>query len=294
MKFLALFLLTMLIPLTGHSLSILNIKGNRVLLDLEGEDIQSGDRLVAISPSGKEKGHIQIKQVKGSKAIASILKGKVEVGFTIETTESTQKKNDPEQELDLTENMKANKKLSKKKTRNKKSAWGVVIGMASNNMTVKPGNTTSTELNGTSTNFTGFYQRELDSSIGARILGGSYNLVANGESKNISACTPGGCVVEISYLGIEALVQYSIIKNSTTNLWLGAGMGFLFASGKSSNILDTSKISSNQTFIAALGFDLNINQSLFLPLQIDYVLFPDNSSSATKQTILRFGLGGRF
>lgn len=293
MKFLVLFIMVFLIPLMGHSVSILNIKGDRVLLDLDGEDLQPGDRLVAAASSGKGKGLMQIKQVKGSKAIATIIKGKIEVGYEIEKDEAKKNEESSDEELELEEEPepKPKKKASKKKSRNPKSAWGLVVGMASNSMTVKPGNTT-TALSGSSTNITGFYQRELDGSLSVRILGGSYNLIASGPSKDISACTAGGCKVEISYMGMESLVQYSMIKNSNLNLWAGAGLGVLFASSNSSNVLKTSTMSS--TFLASLGVDWSISKDMFLPLSVDYVIFPDNSTSTASQMVIRFGFGSRF
>lgn len=295
MHFFLLLFIALFTPIAGQAVSILNVKGDRVLLDLDGEDFQPGDRLVALSPSGKEKSLIQVKQVKGSKAIATILNGKVEVGYDIEKTESSETDLTlDEDDLESTKKSTSRKKVTQKRKRNPSSAWGIVVGAASNNVTVKPGNTTATQLSGSSTIITAFYQRTLDGSISTRILGGTYGFAASGESTNISACTPGGCKLEISYMGLEALVQYSIIKNSTLNLWVGAGMGFLFASSKSSNVVDTSKISSNQTFLASLGSDWNISNTLFIPLQMDYVLFPDNNTSSASQMIVRLGIGSRF
>lgn len=264
----------------ARAVIILNIKNDRVLLDLESENWHPGDRLIAKDESGKGKALLEVKQIKGHQAVAAILKGSVETTYTIA------KRTPKEPSSSEGKAKSSGKKLS--------GEWGLTLGLASNSMTVKPSSSVQATLSGSSSQATFFYQRSIDEDISTRIFLGYHSLQASGTSTAISACATGGCKVDIGYLGIEALARYSFLNSQSVNLWGGAGLGFLYAMNKTSNVLDTEKITTNQTILFSLGVDWKISGGSFIPLQLDYALFPDNSVSSANQLILRLGYGTHF
>lgn len=267
---------TMVSP--AYAMKALVIKNDRVLIDLEGESLKVGDRIGVRDESGKAKALIEVKQVKDGRAVAAILKGQVQ------------------KEYSLTKYTPRGKTASSsgKSGGKSKDAWGFTAGYAMNSMTVKPSGSSSISLKGSSFNLSGFYQMEVSNRISARLLGGYETLQATGSSAAASCTGSSDCKVELSYIGLEGLVRFSYLRTATLDMWVGGGLGFLFAIGKSSNVLDTSKISTNQTIVGSLGADYQLNPKHFIPIQLDYALFPDNNTSAANQIILRAGYGFNF
>lgn len=255
---------------SSNAMKILTIKNNQALIDVEDESLQNNDKLVARNSEGKTKAILEVKKIQGKRAIAHLLKGQIEADYVLA------------------------KHVPKSQTSSQGSKWGVVAGIANNTMTVKPNSLTSVTLSGSSTVLSAFYQREISGGFSTRILTGYHTLQASGTSSTITACASSGCKVDISYLGLEALARYSFMKDSSKDIWGGAGLGFLFALGKSSNVLDTSKITTNQTILLSLGYDWKLSKSSFIPVQFDYALYPDNATSSAKQMILRLGYGTDF
>lgn len=251
------------------------VKGNRTLVDLEGENLSAGDRLAARTHDGRTRALLEVKQVKNGRAVADVVKGRMSMDLNLVLAGSTGS---------------GKSARSSGRSGGGKSAWGFTAGMANNAMTVKL-TSASVSLAGSSFNVSGFYQPHIDGNFSARVLVGYETLQATGTS---TVCASSECKVNISYLGIETVVRYSFVRNQTMDVWLGAGLGFLFAVGKDSNILDTSKISTNQTIVGSLGLDYKLSRTSFVPVQFDYAMFPDNAASSAKQMILRVGYGTSF
>lgn len=274
----ALLLTSLVSP--AYAIKTLVVKNDRALLDLEGEDLKVGDRLGARSEDGKPRALLEIKQVKDGKAVAAILKGRMQKDFSVA-------------KISAGGAVKSSTTTAESLGKSK-SAWGLTAGYAMNSMTVKPSGASSISLSGSSFNLSGFYQMQLDGNISTRIFGSYETLQASGSSSAASCSGSSNCKVEISYLGLEALVRYSFVRTRTMEVWAGAGLGFLFAIGKSSNVLDTSKVSTNQTIVGSLGLDYHLNRNNFIPVQLDYAHFPDNNTSTANQIILRAGYGFNF
>lgn len=281
MRFILATLLISALVSPAWALKTIVVKGDRALIDLEGEDLQVGDRVGARDGDGKARALLEVKQVKNGKAVAAVLKGQMtselalaKIGGKSTSTSTAAAKSDT-------------------KSGASKSSWGLTAGYAMNSMTVKPSASSSVSLSGSSINASVFYQMPLDGNFSTRILGGYETLSASGSSSTVT-CSGSDCTVDISYLGIEALVRYSYLRNKSVDAWVGGGLGFLFAIGKSSNVLDTSKISTNQTIVGSLGLDYHLNKKNYIPVQLDYAMFPDNNTSSANQIILRAGWGFQF
>ena len=261
----------------AFAIKILQVKNNKVLMDSEGASLNVGDKIMGRDANGKARALIEVTQVKGARALGTVLKGKASNDLALNThTPSSGGSSDS----------------GGGRPSANKSSGGIMLGYSMNSMNVKPSGSTSISLTGSSFALSGMYQMTVDGGFGARILAGYETLVAKGDSSTATCGT--SCDVDLSYLGIEALGKYAFGPASGTQVWVGAGLGFLIAMSKSSNILDTSKISTNQTIVAALGMDWRLSPTTFIPLQFDYAIYPDNATSSATQMILRAGYGFSF
>lgn len=271
---------------SAWALRVLSIKDNRALLDLEGESFQPGDRIGARSSDGRARALLEVKQVKGNRAVAAVVKGQLLPEYSVARLGASGGKSSSPSS--------SSKSASEPRAKDRNS-WGLLGGYTMTTMNVKTSIGTTT-LTGSSFDFGGYYQMQLDGKISARILGGYETLSAKGNATS-AICdnlTTTNCTVDISYLGLEALLRYSFIQSKQWEVWAGGGLGFLFAMSKSSSILDTSKISTNQTIVGSVGLDYHLGRNNYIPLQLDYTMFPDNNTSSANQIIFRFGYGFNF
>lgn len=264
----------------AFAIKILQVKNNKVLMDSEGASLNVGDKLMGRDANGKARALIEVTQVKGARALGTVLKGKMsnDLALSPHTPSAGGSRSGD----------------GSRASSSNKTSGGIMVGYAMNSMTVKPSGSTSISLTGSSFALSGMYQMTVDGGFGARLLAGYETLVAKGNSSTATCTNSTSCEVDISYLGIEALGKYAFGPASGSQFWVGAGLGFLIAMSKTSNILDTSKISTNQTIVAALGMDWRLSPTTFIPLQFDYAIYPDNATSSATQMILRAGYGFSF
>lgn len=279
MRFLVCLFFTITWVSVSNAITIASINADHILLELENETLKLGDRLIAYDANGKAKAILKVTQIKDQQATVVIVKGQVEINHRLTKWVPAQK---------------STTSSTAKGPIRTTSSWGVTAGTTSNSMTVKPGGSAAASLTGSSINASAFYQRDIDGAISTRILAGYHSFQAAGTSTEISTCALGECKVDISYLGLEALVRYSFLKNKNLDIWAGAGLGFLYALGKESNVIDTTKITANQTILLSFGLDWNLNNKSFIPVQFDYAQHPDNATSSANQTTLRLGYGRWF
>lgn len=254
---------------------VLNVKGGKALLDISDlSSLNANDKVFAINSEGKKKALLEIKQIKGNKAVAEIKKGQAEVGMKLSL---------PANSKNITKN--ESKENIKSKHRN---AYGGLAGYNMNSMKVKISAADSVSLSGSSFSAKGFFQQHLDGPISVRLGAGYETLSGTGTLASGNCGGSTDCNTSISYLGLDAVVRYTLDKGRY-NPWLGGGLGFLIALSKSSNALDQSKILTNQTLLAATGIDYSLSPTKFIPIELVYAIFPSNSTVSVSQFILRFG-----
>jgi hypothetical protein len=255
----------------AEAAKIVSIKNGKALLDLEGEDSPTGSMWMARDANGKKKAILEITQTKQGRAIAVVRKGTLEQGYTLEKTKGPSAA------------ASTSAASSDSGSGSDKSRIGFLGGYSMNSMTAKPAGGSRT-LAGSSFNLVGFYQMQLDRKIYVKLLAGYETLSVSDAQYN----------VDLGYLGFTAQVEYKFYQGQSWDFWGGGGLGFLYAISKSSNILDTAKISINQTIVGAIGADYRLSNTSFIPLQLSYSIFPDNSNSSATQIIFRGGWGRDF
>lgn len=263
-------LLGTLLSLSAEAAKVLTVKQNKALIDLESDRYTAGTKLIAVDDQGKRRAILVIKQVKGRRAIADIIKGKAVAQNTLLASPSA--------------------KNAAARTEKGQRAWGLMGGYSMNSLTTTPKNSPAITMTGSSFSVKAFYQEQLDGRLGVKGSFGYDSMVAKGTSSS-TVCT--NCQVDIGYLGLDALIRYNITEGAY-KIWAGAGLGFLFAISKSSNALDASKISINQTILGSLGVDVALSGGSFVPLEFSYAMFPNNNTSSANQMIFKVGYGFSF
>ena len=67
----------------GHAAKIINVKGNKVLIDLESSRILIGETALVVDSSEKEVAQLKVVQIKGNRAIAEVLQGHVTLNLQV-------------------------------------------------------------------------------------------------------------------------------------------------------------------------------------------------------------------
>lgn len=275
----SLIITSVVFSFSAQAARIAAVKDKRVLIMAEGESYSVGQRIPLRDSSGKLRAVVQIAQIKDQRIIAQVVKGRADKNLLVGSASAA------------SSNSASGRASSKGK---KHGAFGIMAGFSQNKMAAKT-NLGDVSMSGTSFNLAGFYQINLSEKVNARLLGGYETLSASGTTAN-GTCpnsTPP-CTTDISYIGFQGLLKYNMMMRPSFDFWIGGGLGFLFAIAKSSNILDTSKVSTNQTITGVIGLDWKLSNNRFVPLQFDYSMFPDSSGSAASQMILRAGYGWEF
>lgn len=258
----------------AEAAKILSVKNNKALIDLEGEASANGNLFVARDGAGKKRAILEVSQVKQGRAIAILKKGTLQADFSLER-------------MDRPGASSSSSGTAAGSSGSSKTRGGILVGYSMNSMTAKPASG-SVALSGSSFNLVGYYQMQLDNKIYARLLAGYETLNASGDQSGVNR------TVEIGYLGITGQVEYQFYSGRSWDFYAGGGLGFLYAISKSSNILDTSKISINNTVVGVLAADYKLSRNTYIPMQLSYSMFPDNSSSSATQIIMRVGYGWDF
>lgn len=285
MKTLIATLILLGLSITANAAKVTKVSGGKALIDLEGDTALVGDQYFVIDSSGKKRGLLQVSKVQGGRAIATVSKGNVAPGNSLQRFQGRMSAAPSE----------VNK--SRGSATGAKKSWGLMAGMVNSSMNVKSSSGSMT-MTGSSFNLDGYYQTYLDKNISVKVLVGYETLNVSGTAStgfSGGSCSSGmTCKAELGYLGMNALIRYSFYRTQSLEFTAGGGLGFLFAMQKSSNVLDTAKITTNQTIVGSLGIDWHLDKRTYVPIQFDYAMFPDNNTSSASQMMIRAGYGWAF
>lgn len=296
----------------AFSQEVSQVKGTKALINLGGTPASPGDEIYTLDSDGKRRGLVQIKQVKGDKAIGEIIKGRVEPGMSLkpksevssakESRGGSKKSRVQDVSSDETGGTESEEKSSRPKGflgsfLKRGTALGFMGGFASNSMalTAKKGSTSEDlALASTSFNIVGIYDYDFSPMFTTRLKAGIENFDVKGSAKNASVCSDSSsCEVGFTYLSGAASGHFNFMRGST-RAYASVGGAFLIAMTKKSNIsnLDTSS-STNQVIYLGGGADIGMGKGAFIPLSFEYGIYPGSTVKATSMT-LRAGYAWRY
>jgi outer membrane protein W len=263
--------------LSATAMEVSKVKGNKVLITLDGQSTQQGDQFFVVNSDGQRRGLVTIKQIRDDKAIAILTKGQAQPGWTLE-------------------------KRGKKKTASHssdssdgphdKSYLGILAGYSLNNMTVNQSPGPSVSLTGNSPSFKAMFDYELFDRIWFRGTAGWQNFKTTGNSDCGTSFT-SPCTTNIDYLSFDLWGRY-LFAAGNWRPWLGAGFSLIFPMAKSSTALVESSISNSSILSLGGGLDVFVTDSMYIPLQVEYGFLPPSNQVSAHMISMRVGLGFAF
>ena len=288
-----------LVGLSVQAGDITQVKNGKALLNLDAGEGQVGSEFFAVDSAGKKKAILRIKQVKGNKAIADVLKGTAESGMTLKARAAGGATSSGGTGAATGgDDHAARPKGFMSGMLKHGTAAGFMAGMAQNTMSLTAkgsGISEDISLAGNSFNIVGMYDYDLTSLFTLDIKAGLETFTTKGTAKNAVVCNNStSCEVGFNYLSAEGNIHVNVV-NGKTRVWVSGGLAFLVAMSKNSTVsnLDTSN-STNQMLLLGLGADIGLSKGSFVPVSFEYGLFPGSTSVKATSMILRAGYGWRY
>lgn len=276
--------------------SVSQLKGSKALIQLEGEPAQAGQEFYVLDSNGKRIALIKISQVKGDRAIGEVTKGTAVLGA------STKLKARPGEHSPPNEPRTTSASSSTNSTKRKKISGGVLAGYAMNSMKLTVQNPSAplikedVTLTDSSFSVKAFADYDLSPEFTIRAATGYESFAVKG-STAVAICSNGAskdCKVAFDYLTFEGSAHYNFITGST-RAWAGLGYAFLLQMAKS---LDVPNLSAdggqNQMILISAGADFGLSGGSFIPVVLEYGMFPGSSNVVASAIYARVGYGFNF
>jgi hypothetical protein len=282
---------------------VTTVKGKKALINMDGDTAEENDEFFLIDPAtNKKMAIVRIKQIKGAKALVDILKGRAAPNYTLQAKASSTRPmsadvTDPaaaggEHGADSAESPKAQGGFLTML----KESYGITGSYNMNSMTAnvsyrEPLGTllkSTTSMSGSGFGVGGFYDYPFGDSFAGRVFTGLEQFVVKGSADNNACSGSTNCDADITYLSAYGLAKWYFLPGKYRS-WAGGGAGFMLALAKSSSALNESQISTNQVFTAAVGTDIQMSRQNYVPLSLEYNMFPDSSTVKASMIILKAG-----
>lgn len=284
------FLLFLLGNSLAYSATVTQTKGAKVLISLEGDSVSVDEEFYLVNPAtGKRAAIIKIIQTKNDKAVGEVIKGKGNTGYTLEARVSASSLTPTT--TTSTENYEPPGHL-----RMLKDSYGLSVGYILDSMdadvTYKDSygitRKTAASMTGNGFALNGFYDYAFVSDFIAHIVAGVEQFNVAGTAADAGCTLSTQCDAKINYLSTYALLKWYPLQGKYRG-WIGAGAGYMFALSKSSTALNESQISTNQVYTAAVGSDIQMDRNNYLPLSLEYNLFPPSATVKANMIIVKIG-----
>lgn len=285
MKLLAL-LLTFVFSSYAHAQTVISIKNGKVLVDTGSLSLSPGDQVLTLDGQNKRRSILKIRQVKGTKATADIVKGQPAEGHTLlQPKKSATRRTRPSTGSD-----------EAGYSRYRKQAYGFTGMLAMNTMKIPNyrRNSVAYSLDMTGTNFGvgGFYDYKLNDSFSARAHATIEMFDIKSTSGDCALTAVPECTVKFTQMGGYGTINYQF-SPAPYRFWAGAGGGLFVYLSKDSAVLDTDKFFFNSMLMGAFGLDYSMNKTSFIPISFEYQFIPDKEAGVTA-LVLRAGWGTTF
>lgn len=271
------------------------VKGKQILVS--GDNLQKNGVYYTVQ-QGKKKGVIKVVSLKGNKGLAVLVKGNAAKGHSLVSrsskTTTTARKTTPRKSKSSDKYIETSKpsfdnKTGYKPRTGKSISIGILVGYQQNTAAVDFSGSTES-LSGSSVGFKLFGDYPLSDNFNLRAEFGSVPFLAEG-----GTCLSEICRMNISYLGGGIWGRFMLGKDSNkTRFWGGAGASLIFPTGTGdTNAVNVDEVGSTLIFNIGGGLDYNLNDKYFIPVSVEYTLFPPNDDVAASMILVKAGLGMR-
>ncbi len=271
--------------LPAYAAKVMKVKDKKVYMMFEpDEPFTTGDYFLISNAEGKKIGLVQIKKIKGLKAIALLKKGKAEKGLSASFKSASKKK---QQEVAEDENSEPEEPSGPDRTR-----LGVLVGygMAQQDVNQYPNGTSAQD--GTSFAVRGVYDYPLLDRVYFRGMGGAELFSVSGQGYPItSSSIPSTVKTSITYLALDGLLHWSMYKGRSSRFYFVGGLAILYPLSKSSDTIYEDSIDSLTIGEFGAGFEFGMG-GYSIPLELSYYYFPSGDDVSTN--VISFKVGVMF
>lgn len=280
---------------------VLQVKVTRALLDISGLDnVIKGDELVSVDNRGKRAALLKVQQIKGKRAIAEVVRGNPQVGQAVNFRSGRPSISRDLREADFVGDGSEEEDIIRYRMQLRRKytgrSWGVLGQYLQTTMSaaVSTGSgffqqKETANMTGSAFGVVGYYDWPILRNFHFRVIGGYEPFNAAG-STSIAGCGGGTtCDFKVTYLTTHGQAKFNFYEKQDWRAWVYGGYGFMFAMSKSSTVIESSQISPAQMFSFGIGLDMPMGRKNYIPLAIDYGLFPSTETVKTNTLTLRAG-----
>lgn len=266
MQLLGTLLFSLFISLPIYAATVTTVKGKNVVISLQQETVDRGQRVELFDSNGKKRGIIQISKTNksGTKAVGKLIVGKAQKGWTTDSGRDTTKPSNP---------MSAKKSLR----------YGGIVGFSMDSMEVALSDQTA-DLSGTGYSIKGAFDFSFSESIQFRGRIGAEFFSTSGDATSATCTT---CDVDITYITAEGMAQY-YLNSGKYSFWVGAGGALAHPASSSSNAVDTDSLSTTSIIQAGGGFDIKTTSG-YIPIEVLYSILPKSDSVSGSYITIAIG-----
>jgi len=273
---LSLVLICTTISTEAFAARVKSVKGKRVVVNLEGDSVRVGDVMQVKNSSGKTVALVKIRQIKGQSALAQLGKGKVAAGMMVVPRGVT--------------GGSTAAGAATGSTSSSRAYIGGMLGYAMGNVTADVG-TTNVTMTGGAVSAKAFFDYEMFSSVWFRGSTGLEGLSATGPA-NASCNAGSACKISVNYISFDFWGRY-VFGHSSFRPWVGAGFSLMFPLSKSATAVQASSVSETNVISAGGGIDWFFGNS-FIPIQVEYGMYPKSETVNASAIAFRVGYGFAF
>lgn len=269
----------------AHAGKVAKVDGKKVMINLEGDSAKEGDIFVVWDPDGKKKGLVKIKGVRGDRAIGILGKGKAQSGWMIKVSDKPAKSKATAARTRST---------PRSETPKAGSRWGFMAGIAKDSVKVKIDNDfnttreTTVTMTGMAFSVKGIFDYNLFGSFWFRGLGGLEGLSAKGPTQ--AGCQGKACETNIYYLSGDMWGRFVLPTAGDTKYWAGGAFTLMFPATKSATAIEESSITNTSSISVGGGIDWAVSPTMMIPIQVEYILFPESDTVTATAIAVRAGL----
>lgn len=265
------------------------VKGNKVLIELEGDSANVGDKFFVMI-SGKKRAVVTITKVSKAKALATVDKGKAQVNGTLQLAKAASggSSGSGSSESSHASHGKGGK------------SWGVLGGYSMDSQTAGLTDPTHTQkenvsMSGSGFAVLGFVDMPFSGALHFQGRGGIEMFNVSGTAQN-AWCSGSStqCETKITYLTLDALMKYDFGgPDSTFVPWGALGLGIFYPISKSTTALSPD-IGMSTVALLNLGIKYNLAGGSYILAYGEYGYFPSSPDVSTHIMGVKAGYGMAF
>ena len=256
MKTLSIVLLFSFLTVFSHSAlayKVLEIRNNKILVDLEGETVERGDYFVTM-PGAEFQGRAIIIVTRPGQAIGKLQDGNFTVGEQVKRIVGEPSFKEEAIKISLQFKFLDN-----------------AISIKQKDGSFPTPNEETVNMTGTSIGYFGVIDWPTDLFLLRGSLG--YEPVEVKGTAKFNSCsskTSTSCTADINYIAASASIRYDYYRNNRLVTWVAAGSAIKFPLNKNSTSLNKGAIGIANSVLLSTGADYLVTKQYFIPVGFEY------------------------